>query len=67
MTAVLNIAWFVGFALSIHLVFMFVGFNGLTNMFPEGKRVWHLPAQLATLIFFAGMVLCNPFTTVVLK
>ena len=63
MTAALNILWFLGFALSIHLVFMFVGFSGLTNMFPEGKRVWHLPAQLLTLVFFAAMVLYNPFIT----
>jgi hypothetical protein len=32
-------------------------------MFPEGQRAWHFPAQLATLAFFAAMVLCNPFIT----
>jgi hypothetical protein len=63
MTALLHILWFLGFALSIHLVFMFIGFNGLTNMFPEGKRAWHFPAQLLTLVFFALMVLYNPFIT----
>ena len=52
MTADLNILWFLGMSLSIYLVFTFIGFNGLTNMFPEGKRAWHLPAQWAALFFF---------------
>ena len=67
MTAVLNIFWFLGFVLSCLTVFHFIGFTGLTNMFPEGKRGWHLPAQLASLAFFATMVLCNPFMTVSFK
>ena len=63
MTAFLNILWFIGFVLSILLVFEFVGFRGLVNMFPEGRRAWHLPLQLLTLVFFAAMVLYNPFIT----
>ena len=61
MNALLNISWFLAFAWSIWLVFEFVGFAGLTRMFPEGKRAWHLPAQLLTLVFFGAMVLYNPF------
>lgn len=63
MTAFLNILWFIGFLWSIWLVFEFVGVAGLTRMFPEGQRAWHLPAQLLTLVFFAAMVLYNPFIT----
>lgn len=63
MTALLNIGWFVGFIVSIVTVFHFVGFSGLTNMFPEGKRDWHFPVQMSALAFFAVMVLCNPFIT----
>jgi hypothetical protein len=64
MTALLNIGWFLGFILSIATVFQLIGFAGLTRMFPEGQRAWHLPAQLASLAFFAAMILCNPFVTV---
>ena len=67
MTAALNILWFVGFVLSMVLVFEFIGFRGLTNMFPEGRRAWHFPVQILTLVFFASMVLYNPFITWSLK
>jgi TRAP-type C4-dicarboxylate transport system permease small subunit len=63
MNALLNISWFLGFVFSIILVFHYIGFSGLTSMFPEGKRAWHLPAQLLTLVFFGAMVLYNPFIT----
>lgn len=61
MDAFLNILWFLGTCLSIVMVFQFVGYAGLTLMFPEGRRLWHFPAQLASLAFFALMVLINPF------
>lgn len=43
------------------MVFQLIGYAGLTRMFPEGKRIWNFPAQLASLAFFAMMVLLNPF------
>lgn len=61
MNAFLTIMWFLGTCLSITMVFEFVGYRGLTKFFPESRRLWHLPAQLASLGFFALMVLINPF------
>jgi hypothetical protein len=62
MSALLTILWFLGTCVSVWCVFHFIGFTGLTNMFPEGRRDWHLPAQLATLAVFATFVLNHPFT-----
>jgi len=56
-----TIGWFISTLSSIWLIFAFVGMNGITDMFPEGKRWWHLPAQLGTIAFFAVMVLLHPF------
>ena len=61
MEALKIIGWFVWLLLSIALVFQFVGFSGICNMFPEGKRAWHLPAQLAAMTFFAAAAICNPW------
>lgn len=57
------IGWFIWLAFSIMLVFDVVGFRALCNFFPEGKRWWHIHAQLASLVFFALAVLCNPWTS----
>lgn len=61
MDALLVIGWFVWVVFAIALVFAIVGFRGLVQMFPEGRRFWHLPAQLASLAFFAAAVLCHPW------
>lgn len=61
MEALKIIGWFSWLIVSIMAVFELIGFSGLTRMFPEGRRGWHFPAQLAALAFFAGAVLCNPW------
>jgi hypothetical protein len=61
MEALKIIGWFLWLIVSIMAVFELIGFSGLTRMFPEGQRGWHFPAQLASLAFFAGAVLCNPW------
>ena len=61
MSALIAIGWFLWLCLSVVLVFHFVGMSSIVNMFPEGRRRWHLPAQLFTLAFFAAAVLCHPF------
>lgn len=63
MTALYNIAWFIALILSIFGVFGCIGFRGLVNMFPEGRRWWHFPAQILALTIFAAAVLNHPFGT----
>jgi hypothetical protein len=55
------IAWFVVLIASIVLVFKFVGFFTMTAVFPEGRRRWHFPVQLASLALFSVVVLNHPF------
>jgi hypothetical protein len=61
MQALLTIVWFLSLLISVDLIFVFVGFSGMTQMFPEGKRWWHFPVQLLTLAIFAAVVLFHPF------
>lgn len=61
MTAFLGILWFIGIIFSILLIDEFVGYRGLTRMFPEGHRNWHFPAQLGSLTFFAALVHFHPW------
>jgi len=61
MTAVISIGWFIWLIIAVLTVFHFVGFSGLTSMFPEGRRWWHIWAQLGSLALFAACVLCHPF------
>lgn len=61
MTPFLSILWAVGLLISIAGVFQLVGFASMVRMFPEGRRWWQFPAQLASLCFFGLMVLLNPF------
>lgn len=62
MSSLYAIGWFITL-----VIFHFVGFSGLTSMFPEGERGWHFPAQIASLVFFAIVILANPFITWVAK
>lgn len=62
MEALKVLGWAAWLLLSIALVFEFVSYSGLTRMFPEGRRAWHLPAQLGSLAFFAAAAICNPWT-----
>lgn len=61
MAALLAISWFVWLIGSVVCIFHFIGFSGLTAMFPEGRRSWHFPIQLLTLVNFALVVKFDPF------
>ena len=61
MDALKVLGWAVWLLLSLAMVFEFIGYRGLTMMFPEGSRRWHFPAQLGSLGLFAAAVLCNPW------
>lgn len=63
MSAMLVIGWFIWMVISIGLIFHYIGFSGLTRMFPEGERGWHFPVQMLTLANFAAAVLANPWAT----
>lgn len=54
--------WLAWLLVAIILVFQFVGFWSMCNFFPEGKRAWHFPVQIATLAHFAVVVLLNPWS-----
>lgn len=62
MTALITIAWLVCLLVALGLVFQFVGLRAMMTFFPEGRRWWIFPAQLASLAFFAAVVLCHPFS-----
>lgn len=55
------ILWFIGLIIAIFVVFEVVGMRLMCNYFPEGRKAWMLPAQLASLAFFAAVVLLHPF------
>lgn len=55
------IGWLAWLLLSAVLVYEFVGVRALVQMFPEGRRPWMLPAQLASLAFFAAAAICHPW------
>lgn len=61
MIAVYAIGWFLLLAVSILSVFELVGMRSMVNFFPEGRRWWQLPAQLASLGVFAAIVINHPF------
>ena len=64
MDALIHAGWVIWLWLSIGLVFDLVGLRGLVQMFPEGKKWWLLPVQIASLAFFALAVLFNPWSVV---
>jgi len=61
MEAAKIIGWFVALVFSIQMVFWLIGFSGLTNMFPKGRRWLLLPAQYAALALFSAVVILNPW------
>ena len=61
MQSLLVILWFIGLVISIEVIFHFIGFSGLTRMFPEGWREWHPFAQYGSLAAFAAFVHFPPF------
>jgi len=61
MEALKIIGWFVWISVSMCIVFEFIGWSGLTKMFPEGQRWYHPFLQYGSLVFFAWAVLSHPF------
>ena len=61
MNAIYAIGWFLLLAASILAVFELVGTRLMVTFFPEGRRWWQLPAQLASLGVFAAIVINHPF------
>jgi len=61
MTALLTILWFIGLVISVTAIFQPVGLHRLVSMFPEGRRWWIFPAQLASLAAFAALSIFHPF------
>jgi hypothetical protein len=61
MPALKVILWLGWLWISWRSVFVFVGAEDMTQMFPEGRRWWLLPSQIASLGMFAACVLCHPF------
>lgn len=61
MSGLYAIGWFLLLAVSILSVFELVGMRSMVSFFPEGRRWWQLPAQLASLAIFAAIVINHPF------
>jgi hypothetical protein len=61
MAPLLSMIWLVVFVFSIMLLFHFIGIARLTDMFPEGRRWWHIWAQLSAIAFYTIIVLINPW------
>jgi hypothetical protein len=61
MTALIAIGWALWLLVAVLVIFELVGFSGLARMFPEGRRAWQFPAQLASLGHFAAVILLNPW------
>ena len=55
------IGWTLALLLSLRLIFIFVGVQGLIQMFPEGKKWWILPVQWLCIILFTVLIIINPF------
>lgn len=53
--------WLLMLGLSIMAVFQLVGMRLMLAYFPEGRRWWQAPAQLASLAVFAAVIHFNPF------
>jgi hypothetical protein len=61
MQALKDISWLLWLLVTAAIVFETIGWRGLVRMFPEARRWWQLPAQLASLAAFAAVVLFHPF------
>jgi len=61
MIAIVIILWFIGLCISIISIYSFIGYNGLCQMFPEGRRWWHPLRELGALGIFATIVINHPF------
>jgi hypothetical protein len=61
MSASLAIGWAFALIVSVWVVFQTVGLARMVAFFPEGRRWWMFPAQIASLALFAIIVLKHPF------
>lgn len=61
MEALLAILWFVGIVIAVMMVYEFVGAEKMVRMFPEGRRWWLFPAQMASIAFLASLAINHPF------
>jgi len=61
MNAITAIGWFIALIVSIMCIFSMVGMHGMVSFFPEGRRWWQFPVQLASLALFAVVVINHPF------
>lgn len=61
MNELISIGWFIWILVSVYLIFVFVGYVRLVQMFPEGMNWWDYPVQLLCILHFAIAVLMHPF------
>jgi len=54
------VAWGLALLVTNYFMWCFMSYRGLTNMFPEGKRWWHLPAAWTAILAFATVVWFHP-------
>lgn len=61
MSSLFALNWFLMLCVSVVAVFQLIGISSAVSLFPEGRRWWHFPAQIASLAIFAAVVLNHPF------
>lgn len=61
MSALLAIGWVLRLFVSVVLCLDLIGMRSMCSFFPEGRRWWMLPAQLAALAHFAAAVRFTPW------
>lgn len=62
MTVIFILIWLFALWIAYHAIFVFVGLDRMVRAFPEGDRWWLKFAQLASLAFFALVVLSHPWS-----
>jgi hypothetical protein len=61
MEALTAIGWAIWLIVAITALYETLGLQGICNMFPEGKRWWHFPAQCVAIGHFAAVAILNPW------
>lgn len=61
MDALKIIGWFLWLCFAMLVLAEAGQVGAMIRMFPEGRRWWTGPAQVAAMGFFASAVLCHPF------
>lgn len=57
----LGVLWLIALAITVLMVFELVGMRLMVQYFPEGRRPWMFPSQVAAMMAFAAVVHFNPF------